>query len=769
MSMDERKLRDAFDAVIAAEPDDRESLILQLTAADTALRSALIDLLNAAESEATESTIEQLASELRDSLGANLSDDPFDLVGSIIGYYRILSRLGQGAYGVVYEAEQTEPIARRVALKLLHPGVGSAQTVRRFHRERDVLAQTRHEGIAQYLDAGSTSDGRPYLVIELIDGPDLVTFADQKGLELSRRVELFHSVLDAVAHAHAVGVLHRDLKPSNVLIRDPDGTVSPVVIDFGVARWLDDDRTASLTNTGELVGTEEYMSPEQRLGGLADVRTDVFQLGHVLQRLTDSTHNGTGQSRELSWIISKSTSEEPERRYTTVDAFRDDIARWLTGEAIQAAPPSRLYALRKGLRKNRGISLLALGLVVLLVAYAGHATWLTAKMRTAERFATTRADEAEQLAGYLENLINGISPWVAQGRDVAVIEESVASMLSEMDERLVARPDVHARLLHRYGQVLGEYEQSELAESLLRRAVELRSSLDPPDRAALAESHWELARVLRSQGNRDVECLDAYSVAIDAASQDRGSLALLGRVQLDLGETHTYSGSNAEAVNILRVARDNLSAADERSQFIRATQFLAETLTRTGQDAKAATLLQSVLPEAIELHRADDLEGTRLVGFAGMFFAINGKPALSEQCFEDMDRWIESTSDSLHPAIAATLSEVSVWLRVSGDLRGARLAAEQSLRMSEAIYGWTNPHTLKRRSGLADVLAADGEISEAINMLREIIADLGDDPSHLPHIRAWTLKSIGELELNAGPANRGGKDATGESRRSRYP
>lgn len=742
MPIDEAELRACYDRVTAAPGSERAALLDQIKAEQPELHLALLRLLEATEDAATDALIDRVTREMRHSLSEALADDPFDLTGVTLGRYRIVRRIGQGAYGAVYEAEQDEPIARRVALKILHPGVGSSRTVRRFHRERDVLAQTRHEGIAQFLDAGATSDGRQYLVMELVDGTNLLAHASDATLGLRERLELFCRVLDAVAHAHAVGVLHRDLKPSNVLVREENGRSQPVVIDFGVARWLDDDHDPTLTQSGERVGTEEFMSPEQRENGLVDVRTDVYQLGLLLAKLTEGVDPGSGRTRELGWITACATAEEPDRRYQTVDAFRDDVQRWLAGEAIRAAPPSRLYELRKAVRRHRGVSLLVAMLVLLLGVYAAHSTWLSAQARSAEHRATQRADQAEQLAGCLESLVNSISPWVAQGRDITVIEERVADMLSTMEGQFADYPEVHARMLHRYGQVLGEYERSAVAETALLRAVELRDSLDPPDQKALAESQWELARVLRQQGDRDDEALKTYRRAVNTASGLDGLEELKGRIELDYGATYIYRERNTEAIAPLRDAREVLSAVGNKSQAVRATQLLAEALTNTEQVNSAGDVLRASLEEALNMHRAGDLEGTRLVGFAGMFFAQQGERSLRARCFDELRAWIDTTAESTHPAVGATLFEASIWLRIGGDAEGALAAAEQSVGIREAVYGAKNPHTLKSRIALAEAHTALGSTEHAITLLKAVLDELGKNPDHLPHIRAHAIAAL---------------------------
>ncbi len=752
MQSDEARLREAFERILDAPADQRSDVASHILDEAPDLAARLTELLRAQADETVDATLARLARELGEALDERLASDPFDLVGVTLGRYRIERRIGQGAFGVVYEAKQDEPISRRVALKLLHPGIGGPKTVRRFQRERDVLAQVRHEGVAQFIDAGVTSDARPYIVMELVEGLDIVAHAAEHGLDLRRRVSLFRRTLDAVAHAHSVGVLHRDLKPSNILVRVSNGDVVPVVIDFGVARWLERDRDPTLTHAGEIVGTEAFMSPEQRAGAQPDVRTDVYQLGLVLRQLVEPVRIDATRVKELGWIVATSTAEEPERRYQTVPAFCDDIDRWLEGAAVRAAPPSRLYALRKTIAKHPRITGLLVAFVLTLALYAVHATRLADRAQRAEMAAAERANDAEQLAAFLEELVNSMSPWVAQGRDISVLEDSVGDMLGRMEASLSSRPDVHARMLHRYGEVLAEYERGPLAEDLLRRAAELRQTLDPPDHAAHAESLWRLASALRQQGDRRAECLETFERAVQAATQPDVPIALRGRIRFHYGETYFYAGEYAPAIELFRIARKELTEGGDRTHAIRAAQFLAEACERNGEMEMADALLRAFLDEAESRHAAGDWEGTRLLGYAAAFFTVHGDSDLGASLFDRLDPWIDATTDSTHPADSATLFEMSAWLRRAGRTDRALEAAQLSLAIAERVYGPANPHTLKRRVEVALVLHAAGRSDAALAELRAV-AELAENlnPPN-PYVQVFALWKGAETALALGRA-----------------
>ncbi|HUF63793.1 MAG TPA: bifunctional serine/threonine-protein kinase/formylglycine-generating enzyme family protein, partial [Verrucomicrobiales bacterium] len=353
---------------------------------------------------------------------------PEEVLGQTIGPYRILSPLGRGGFGEVYMAEQRRPVRRKVALKVLKRGMDTRQVVARFEAERQVLALMNHPNIAKVYDAGETADGRPFFVMELVDG-ELVTHSVRKrGLPALEILRIFREVCFAVEHAHQRGVIHRDLKPSNVLVTTVDGTLRPKVIDFGIAKATEGFLTEGTLHTGpfQLLGTLEYMSPEQvDLGGLqVDTRSDVYALGVLLYELLTGTtplkreellrmtqdesircireevpesprmrlrsldrrksfpltgagtfHGGIGSVRrrmssDLDWIVMKALEKEPHRRYQSVAELGEDVDRYLSGRPVEARAPSRIYRLQKWVRRNRGV-FAGVSAVILLGLLAG--------------------------------------------------------------------------------------------------------------------------------------------------------------------------------------------------------------------------------------------------------------------------------------------------------------------------------------------------------------------------------------------------------------
>ncbi len=371
-----------------------------------------------------------------------------DVSSVVIGRYRLVRRLGEGGCGVVYLAEQEEPVRRRVALKIIRLGMDTERVIARFEAERQALALMDHPNIAHVLDAGSTDSGRPFFVMELVSGTKITDYCNENRLSLRERLELFIPICHAIQHAHQKGIIHRDIKPSNVLVTLNDGKPVPKVIDFGIAKATQGRLTDNTLYTAadQFIGTPAYMSPEQaEASGLdVDTRSDIYSLGVLLYELVtgrtpfDShellksgvdamrktlrdreprppstllTTLGNTELRtvaaqhladpprlislvkgDLDWIVMKALEKDRRRRYDTANGLAMDVQRYLNNEPIFARPPSRLYRLGKLVRRNRLTFTAILGITLSLFAGLGTSTWLLLRERDARR----RAVEAEQ-------------------------------------------------------------------------------------------------------------------------------------------------------------------------------------------------------------------------------------------------------------------------------------------------------------------------------------------------------------------------------------
>lgn len=479
---------------------------------------------------------------------ANLedSDSGGQHPGSIVaGKYKLLEAIGEGGMGTVWVAEQTKPVRRKVALKLVKPGMDSRQVLARFDAERQALALMDHPNIARVFDGGVNDEGRPFFAMEYVKGMPLTEYCDQVRLSLEERLRLFVPICQAVQHAHQKGIIHRDLKPSNVLICLYDGKPVPKVIDFGLAKAMHQPLTEQTLHTGHglMLGTPLYMSPEQAEHNNLDVdtRTDVYSLGVMLyelltgttplekaqfkeaafgeilrlikeveppkpstrvstnaqrasiaaQRNLDPEQLGRSIRGDLDWIIMKALDKERDRRYETANGLARDIERFLNAEPVEACPPSTSYRLRKQFQKHKAAISTAAAFLFLLCAGAAISTWQAYRATTAEKVAVkAEAAAREQRDKALENERQALTARTAES--MARIAEEQARTAESQQRSLAESQKAEAE------------KQRDEAQRLQREAVTRSAELEKlseKQRQALYASDMNLVRLEAMRGD----------------------------------------------------------------------------------------------------------------------------------------------------------------------------------------------------------------------------------------------------------------------------
>jgi len=476
-----------------------------------------------------------------------------ELPGNRIGRYKLLQKIGVGGCGVVWMAEQEEPVRRRVALKIIKLGMDTKAVIARFEAERQALALMEHPNIARILDAGATDTGRPFFVMELVRGVPITQYCDENNLSTPARLVLFTQVCHAVQHAHQKGIIHRDLKPSNILVTLHDGVPVPKVIDFGIAKATQGRLTDQTLFTAfeQFIGTPAYMSPEQaELSGLdIDTRSDIYSLGVLLyellsgrppfdpksllqagldeirrvireveppkpstnlstlrdaDRIMVARHRGTEPARlslllrgDLDWIVMKAMEKNRARRYETPTALAADIARHLHDEPVVASPPGSFYRLTKFIRRHRLGCAAAAAVAFALVAGTVISTWQAVRATRAERTASRERARAEDLLGFM---IGDLRTQVAKVGRLDVLEsvgdKAMAYFSSrearDLDDITLAR---HAKALMQIGGI--RMDQARYAEATVAFAEAYRRA------SALAARHPQDGDMLFERGQAE--------------------------------------------------------------------------------------------------------------------------------------------------------------------------------------------------------------------------------------------------------------------------
>jgi serine/threonine protein kinase/tetratricopeptide (TPR) repeat protein len=538
-----------FHRALQCPPAERAAFLLQECGGDTALRGRVEILLEAYEHP--DGFLQGPPAGVRHpsaspaTPGEGETSPPLDPdPARHVGPYKLLQQIGEGGMGTVYMAEQTEPVKRRVALKVIKLGMDSRQIIARFEAERQALALMDHPNIAKVLDASTTADGRPFFVMELVKGLPITKYCDERRLPPRQRLELFVPVCRAVQHAHQKGIIHRDLKPSNVLVALYDGKAVPKVIDFGMAKATGPKLTNKtlFTEFGAVVGTLEYMSPEQaELNQLdVDTRSDVYSLGVLLYELLTGTTPLEGRRLkessllealrlireeepprpstrlgattelpviaakrnlepkklsllvrgELDWIVMKCLEKDRNRRYETANGLARDLEGYLADEPVQACPPSAGYKLRKFLRRNKRVvpivAVLVAALLLIVGTIAGSLGWVL-RDREARR---TRAD------GAIQEALRGVVALQAERR----WREALASI--QRVEELLATVEENTDLQQSVYKHRRDLEMVLRIEELRSRQGEIKQGVLP-----YAEADAKFAQAFRDYGI-DVEALD---------------------------------------------------------------------------------------------------------------------------------------------------------------------------------------------------------------------------------------------------------------------
>ncbi len=708
-------LSDALDQ----PPEDRDAFLDAACDGDDALRAEVEALLQAAPG--ADQYFDDLADKallpLTPLLAANL--DPTATVGP----YRILEAIGQGGMGQVFLAERADgQFEQQVALKIIKRGLDTDRVRQRFLRERQILARLHHPHIAKLLDGGITNDGRPFFVMEYVDGAPLTTYCNQNHLTIDARLSLFIEVGRAVQYAHRNLIVHRDLKPSNILVKEDDtGTPHVKLLDFGIAKLLEaDDANLALTQTGLQVMTPAYAAPEQVTGDPVTTATDVYALGLLLYELLVGSlpHQATGtaalaqaitdsepprpstlvqQSRtvrradgstetitpdaisaarrmsttalrrrlagDLDVIVLAALRKEPERRYASVDALLEDVQRHLHGLPITARPDTMRYRVGKFIQRHRwGVGTAA---VMALTVLLGFATTLwQARIAATERDAAQQqAARAEEVTEFLIGIFEMADPSAVMG-DTLSAREILAEGIERVQQDLQNQPETQAQLLDAMGRVYMSMGETDQAAPLLEQALTLKQSLYAAPHPQIAEAFQHLGTLRHNQGRFE-----------DAEQMYRQSLDMY---HVLVGPSHPDIAQSMNRLGRMQLNKGNLAAAD--SLLTTALTMQRATLGTVHPDI--ATTLNDLGLVRNNQNRHDDAERLYREALA-MHQQLHGAES---------------------PNVAGTMNNLTVSLMNQKRYAEAEAVGRQALVLRKKLHGPEHPSVARITNTLAVLL-----------------------------------------------------------------
>ena len=768
-------VKDLLHQALQLGPEQRARFLSDACSSDAALRAELESLLSAEAG-------------LRSSFMQSpfLADEPgqypnrFGAAGTLEGgetfaqHFRLVRRLGEGGMGQVWLAEQTSPVRRQVAIKLIRAGIYDETIVQRFQSERQSLAIMDHPAIAKVFDAGTTSQGQPYFVMEYVPGLPITEYCDQKRLRISDRLELFIQVCEGVQHAHQKAVIHRDLKPANVLVQEIDGKPVPRIIDFGLAKATTPGGSGEIlfTQLGHFMGTPGYMSPEQADTTVQDVdtRTDVYSLGVVLYVLLAGSQpfeNKTGQKQpldellrklreeepprpstkvgadhgrsalsaeargiepgqlvnalrgDLDWITMKALEKDRARRYGAPSELSSDIRRYLDHEPIVARPASGAYRLRKYARRHRVAVFVSAGLMLLLASFSVLQAFQLRRITRERDRATHERDRATRITDFMTGMFKVSDPSEGGGSKVTA-REILDKASNDMEVGLAKDPEVRSQMMQVMARSYTNVGLYSRAHELAQRALDAHLSLLGPDDPKTLESMAQLGWIL----NREGKYVEAEKMERQALGGERRVLGpedpLTIETMTDLAFVAQGPGDFAQGEKLAReaIAVGTRRLGPESPQVMRSMHYLGTALWNQGRYAEAEQEFRQLVDVERRVASSDHLETVKAMGNLALAVHSQGRLAEAELLYRDALANAQRMLGPDHPSTTRIMDNLSSLLFEEGRFSDAEKICREALAIESRTLGPESPFALLAKSNLAGLLLVQGHIREAEKLER---------------------------------------------------
>jgi non-specific serine/threonine protein kinase/serine/threonine-protein kinase len=755
------KIKEIVGGALELDASRRPAFLDEVCSGDDKLRAEVESLLSA-HAEAGDLSESAFRTEVFDTPS----------VSKVLGPFRLVKKLGEGGMGQVWLAEQTVPVRRTVALKLIKAGMYDDSALRRFQSERQSLAIMDHPAIAKVFDAGATPDGQPYFAMEYVPGVSITSYCDEKKLKIRDRLELFIRACEGVQHAHQKAIIHRDLKPANILVVEVDGKPMPRIIDFGLAKTITPYLSGESMNTlaGSFVGTPGYMSPEQTDPGVQDVdtRTDVYSLGVVLYELLTgflpfdaaqwkklpleellrclreedpplpstkvsttldaSASNAQARGTEppqlvstlrgdLDWITLKALDKDRNRRYGTPSEIVADIQRYLKNEPILARPASAGYRLQKYVRRHRAAVSIAAGLFLLLT---GFAVLQAVQLRRITR----ERDRADRVAQFMTNMFTVSNPSEARGNTITA-REILDKASKDINTGLSQDLELQASMLDLMGRVYGHLGLYAKAQELLSPALDIRRRVLGPRNPDTLWSMVNLGNALSDQA-KFPEADKLYQEVIDTGRRvgppaRRRVIAAMNNLALNLMDEGRVADAEKMQRDVVETQRRSLGP--EAADTLTSISNLALTVRSQGHFADAVNLDRQVLEARRRTLGSDHPDTLRSAANLTLdLIDEQGHDAEAEQLIRptlDAQRRIVGPE---HPDTLVSMDALSNALSQQKKYAEAEAVTRQELEILNRTRGPEHPRTLRAISNLATVLDQEGNHAEAARQFRELWA-----------------------------------------------